>query len=304
MKKLDYRSIAKERGFNFIKEDGKRVYVKDEFGLVHSFALSCFSSGVTLNIRSVEEKSKTEYYINCIAKKHPDIFETTSFDKFVFLGSGKKSTFTCLKHGDYMTSPSHLLSRGRQCKKCATEITISKTTMSQDEFLERSKKKHGDRYDYSKSKYTRGRDFITITCKVHGDFSVIASHHYYSGVGCPQCVENMTSHSRTDYKNYCPLGSNVYVVKMKGDFETYCKIGLTKNLHSRLLKLKRQSSCEVELLHTEFYKDAGVAWDVELMLQREFKQESYTPSNKFGGSTECFDLSIKDEAIKLLKCVA
>lgn len=32
MKKLDYKGIAKERGFKFIKEDGKRVFVEDEFG--------------------------------------------------------------------------------------------------------------------------------------------------------------------------------------------------------------------------------------------------------------------------------
>lgn len=304
IKKLDYCSIAKDRGFDFIEEKNRRVFVKDEFGLTHSFGRHDFNKGVSLNIRSVEKESRTEYYVNSIIKKHPEITKTTSFDKFVFSGANKSSVFTCLKHGDYMTSPYHLMLRGRQCKKCATDTTVSKTTIKQEEFIRRSIEKHGDRYEYTKSLYTRAKDFVTVTCKEHGDFKVRASHHYYAGVGCADCVENMTSHSRTDYSKYCPLGSNIYVVKMVGINESYCKIGITKNLHSRMLKLERQSDCDVEILHTEFYEDAGVAWDVEKLLHKEFSDSSYVPTNKFGGSTECFDLNIKDEVIKLLKCVA
>ena len=304
IKKLDYRSIAKDRGFDFIEENNGRVFVKDEFGLTHSFGCHDFSKGASLNIRSVEKESRTQYYVNSIIKKHPEITKTTSFDKFVFSGANKSSIFTCLEHGDYMTSPSHLMMRGRQCKKCATDTTMSKITIKQEEFIRRSKEKHGDKYDYTKSLYTKSRGFVTVTCKEHGDFEVIASHHYYLGVGCSECVENMTSHSRTDYSKYCPLGSNIYLVVMSNEIENYCKIGITKNLHNRLMKLKRTSGCFVDLLHTEFYEDAGVAWDVEKLLHKDFKEESYTPINKFGGSTECFDVSIQDEVIKLLKTLA
>ena len=38
-----------------------------------------------------------------------------------------------------------------------------------DDFIEKARKIHGDRYDYSKSEYIAAKDLITITCPIHGD---------------------------------------------------------------------------------------------------------------------------------------
>lgn len=53
-------------------------------------------------------------------------------------------------------------------------------------FIERSKLVHGDRYDYTKSIYTRSTNKIEIVCKKHGSFWQKASHHM-NGIGCPIC---------------------------------------------------------------------------------------------------------------------
>lgn len=47
---------------------------------------------------------------------------------------------------------------------------------------------HGDKYDYSNSRYTRGKDKIIITCLKHGDFIQRASTHL-RGSGCPKCFQ-------------------------------------------------------------------------------------------------------------------
>lgn len=142
-----------------------------------------------------------------------------------------------------------------------------------------------------------------MTCKLHGDFEIVAYYHT-RGSGCQTCGTLVGGYGRSDYKNLCPNGSNVYVVEITAGNEDFIKIGISKEVGSRIAILRRVSGGIVKLLHQEFYKDSGVAWDVEKMLHREFKEYSHKPKVSFKGDTECFDTSIKDEAIKLLQCVA
>ena len=58
--------------------------------------------------------------------------------------------------------------------------------LTQEEFLERAKERHGDRYDYSLVEY-RGKDsIITIICPKHGPFQQKAGDHT-QGCGCKLC---------------------------------------------------------------------------------------------------------------------
>ena len=59
--------------------------------------------------------------------------------------------------------------------------------LSYDEFVERSKLVHGDRYDYSKVVYTGYKKSIIITCKKHGDFNMSPSLHISNKAGCKEC---------------------------------------------------------------------------------------------------------------------
>ena len=53
-------------------------------------------------------------------------------------------------------------------------------------FIERSKKKHGNKYDYSKSIYLGSTKKIEIICSAHGTFWQLASGHM-RGKGCKEC---------------------------------------------------------------------------------------------------------------------
>ena len=55
-----------------------------------------------------------------------------------------------------------------------------------DDFIEKARKIHGDRYDYSKSEYIAAKDLITITCPIHGDFQLSPNKHL-NGRGCQKC---------------------------------------------------------------------------------------------------------------------
>lgn len=63
--------------------------------------------------------------------------------------------------------------------------------LTRKEFIEKSIRKHGNTYDYSKVVYNRNRDRVVIICKVHGEFSQIAANHL-NGMGCKLCRINKT----------------------------------------------------------------------------------------------------------------
>ena len=58
--------------------------------------------------------------------------------------------------------------------------------MNTREFIEKAKKIHGDKYDYSKVEYKNTRTKVRIICPVHGEFWQTPSSHL-SGRGCPNC---------------------------------------------------------------------------------------------------------------------
>ena len=58
--------------------------------------------------------------------------------------------------------------------------------LTTEEFIERSKKIHGDKYDYSKVKYKKAIEKVCIICPEHGEFWQTPSEHL-SGYGCWKC---------------------------------------------------------------------------------------------------------------------
>lgn len=58
--------------------------------------------------------------------------------------------------------------------------------LTTEEFIERAKAKHGDRYSYERCEYVNARTPVTVTCHVHGDFEQNANDHR-TGYGCPKC---------------------------------------------------------------------------------------------------------------------
>lgn len=58
--------------------------------------------------------------------------------------------------------------------------------LTQAEFIERANRAHGNKYDYSKSKYQRNDIRVTITCPKHGDFLQTPREHL-KGVRCQKC---------------------------------------------------------------------------------------------------------------------
>ena len=84
---------------------------------------------------------------------------------------------------------------------------MDKRTLTTEEFIRRAKLKHGDKYNYSKSKYIGTHDKIKIICPIHGEFEQEAKAHVYRGSGCITC------------SGFKPLTTDVFVLRSK---EIHC----------------------------------------------------------------------------------
>ena len=58
--------------------------------------------------------------------------------------------------------------------------------MLTQDFIERAKRIHGDKYDYSKVDYKNTKTKVTIICPIHGEFYQRPNNHL-NGQGCPHC---------------------------------------------------------------------------------------------------------------------
>ncbi len=105
------------------------------------------------------------------------------YTKAEYTNTKHKVAIICPEHGGFQQSPeSHLLGAG--CPKCAG---IERLTT--EEFIRRSKKVHGNKYDYSNVNYVNAKTKVTIICRTHGEFQQYSDNHL-RGVGCPKCSGN------------------------------------------------------------------------------------------------------------------
>lgn len=59
--------------------------------------------------------------------------------------------------------------------------------LTNEEFIERARNVHGDKYDYSKVDYKGNNIKVCIICPVHGEFWQ-TPHNHINGSECPKCV--------------------------------------------------------------------------------------------------------------------
>jgi hypothetical protein len=120
-----------------------------------------------------------------IAKSREVHGDRYDYSKVDYRRSKEKVSIVCPKHGEFMQTPnSHLLGQG--CSKCGVEQQAAALSMSRDEFIAKAREVHGDKYDYSKTTYTRSHDKVIIVCKTHGGFMQRPNTHL-NGHGCPKC---------------------------------------------------------------------------------------------------------------------
>lgn len=72
--------------------------------------------------------------------------------------------------------------------------------LTTEEFIEKSVKKWGNKFDYSKTVYVNSKTRVTIGCPIHGDIQVLPESHTMDrprNTGCPKCGSSESIKNRT-----------------------------------------------------------------------------------------------------------
>ena len=99
----------------------------------------------------------------------------------IYKNKRTKVKIICPIHGVFEQRPDKHFS-GSGCPFCAGN---NKRTI--EEFIEKARATHGDKYDYSLVAYKNAKTKIIITCKKHGPFLQLPNTHL-RGSGCPKCL--------------------------------------------------------------------------------------------------------------------
>ena len=213
------------------------------------------------------------------------------FSKFEYKHSKKKAIIVCRYHGDFLISPSNFLN-GQGCVKCANESLAILKTSSTDEFLEkalsRGLAKH--QYCFSKFEYKHSKKKAIIVCRYHGDF-LISPSNFLKGRGCAKCTKTPQDRSKTTL---------VYI--LIDDEDQKSKIGVSCNLESRILKLKRKTPFKFSLFETFEFNNFDEAFAFEQCIHKILKENLCEFEETFQGHTEWFNIT-GENAVRLINSI-
>lgn len=120
--------------------------------------------------------------------KHSNKFD---YSKSIYVNYDTDIIIICPVHGEFVQKAGkHLCGDG--CAKCAGHIQLDTK-----EFIERSIRKHGNRFNYKKSIYVNQKTKVEIICKKHGSFWQMPSSHYLNGATCLKCSNEERSLLKT-----------------------------------------------------------------------------------------------------------
>ena len=122
------------------------------------------------------------------------------YDMVIYVNQKTKIILFCNNCKQYIQKwPSDVLYKPNNACSC---LYNKKLTTS--EYLQKLEEL---KYDYSKTKYIGMSKNIIITCKIHGDFKIIAGNHLYKKSGCPRCSPSKPINN-DDFINFANIKHN------------------------------------------------------------------------------------------------
>lgn len=191
--RYDYSLLPDE--FNTRKE--KLTFVCNKHGPFeqrpsgHLSGYGCKECG--LESIALQHAHTLEEFVKKARAIHGDFYD---YSKVVYKNIKTKVEIVCPKHGSFFPTPEgHTNGKPTGCPTCGKAKQTGAPTLSQEEFLRRAEKVHGDYYDYTESVYAGMHIPIVIHCPKHGRFTQRPNNHLKKG--CGQCGWDKRVDSRT-----------------------------------------------------------------------------------------------------------
>ena len=149
---------------------------------VHAMGSGCPDCGID---RTAESRKVS--YSEFIARSIDKFGDRYQYIESSWTGIHSTFEFICPEHGlKTILAQSHLRSP-TGCYECSLNQNAIRSSLSHDEFIQRSTAIHDGKYNYSKTVYRKGRERIEIICPIHGSFLQLAESHI-EGKGCKKCA--------------------------------------------------------------------------------------------------------------------
>lgn len=130
--------------------------------------------------RRKNTRKNTDWFVQKAKEIYGDKYD---YSKTEYTYTDEKLCIVCPIHGEFWQTP-HIHLQGHGCPKCG-----GKEKLSTNDFIEKSREIHGNRYDYSKAEYNGNFNKVCIICPKHGEFWQYANQHM-QGRGCPHCKQS------------------------------------------------------------------------------------------------------------------
>lgn len=147
---------------------------------------------------------KTKYLIQNLKNN-----ENYDYSLVNYINDQTKIKIICKKHGEFEQLPKFHLN-GFGCQKCKYDKITLIIKLDTNQFIEKAKKIHNNKYNYDLVNYINSKNKVKIICNTHGQFELIAGQHLI-GRGCQLCSSNK-------------LNNNLFIEKAKvihGDIYNY-----------------------------------------------------------------------------------
>ena len=154
---------------------------------------------------SKNKRYTTESFIEEAKKVHGDFYD---YSETIYVNAKTKVKIICPKHGPFWQNPNNHL-KGIRCPHCGSEIGGQKIASNTEEFIRKATALHGDKYDFSKVKYTAAVDKVLVICKEHGVFWM-TPQNILAGHGCPICAGNTQLDTEEFIKRSNEIHEGVY----------------------------------------------------------------------------------------------
>ena len=206
---------------NFTKTTEKVIIICPEHGEfeqtphAHLKGQGCPHCGILKRANSKTD-TKEEFI-----KKAKEIYgETYDYSNVNYVNNKTLVSIICPIHGEFKLTPhDHIGKNHRGCPKCGNAKKGNSRKLDTQKFIEKSKIKHKNFYDYSNVNYINSATNVEIICPIHGSFFQQPSVHLMGSI-CPKCAaENRIEKNTKTTEDFIKQAKEIH-----GDKYDYSKV--------------------------------------------------------------------------------
>jgi hypothetical protein len=241
----------------------------------HLRGFNCPSCGKDSKAQKL--KQPLDEFLSLAKAAHGDKYD---YSEVNYVNAQSKVRIICPEHGPFLQRPvNHIRDIG--CSKCSHTNAGFERRLTTEEFIERARLVHGNKYDYSKVTYAKAIEKVEIICPEHGSFwQAPAAHIMGSNSGCPGCAISGFDQTKP--------GVLYYLAVLTDNNETLYKIGITNLSVER--RFPNADLARIRTIRTWSFDEGRLAAKRELEILKEYSDDLYIgPDILVGsGNTELF----------------